>query len=79
MKQITKTCLLESTFQYSLSFIHFFTKRLKSEKGAIDKALVSVLFILLSVVTMITYESWYKKQNTQLESEAGKQIQEALK
>lgn len=53
-------------------------KKINCEKGSIDKVIVTLFLILVSIVALVGIERWYAGQQEGSEDEASLVIQRAL-
>lgn len=49
-------------------------KKLKSEKGALDKVLVTLLLVIVGIVGIIGLENWASAQKASIQSSASTKI-----
>lgn len=54
--------------------LEFLKRRLKSEKGAMDKILVTLLLVVVGVAGVVGLQTWMGTQATNMETGAAEQI-----
>ncbi len=54
--------------------LEFLKRRLKSEKGAMDKILVTLLLVIAGIVGLIAIESWFSQHKETLKNESNTRI-----
>ena len=59
--------------------LEFLKRRLKSEKGAMDKILVTLLLVVVGVAAVVGLKGWMDGQKNTMQSNANSQITEAMK
>ncbi|WP_321469023.1 hypothetical protein [Halarcobacter sp.] len=58
--------------------LEFLKRRLKSEKGAMDKILVTLLLVIVGVGAVVGLNEWITDQSNSVQDEAGKSITKAI-
>lgn len=58
--------------------LDFLKRRLKSEKGAMDKILVTLLLVIVGVGAVVGLSQWMGTQSDTMQNEAGNTIQNAI-
>lgn len=59
--------------------LDFLKRRLKSEKGAMDKILVTLLLVVIGVAAVVGLQTWVTDHSTNLKNSANNQIKNATK
>ncbi|WP_320035946.1 hypothetical protein [Halarcobacter sp.] len=59
--------------------LEFLKRRLKSEKGAMDKILVTLLLVIVGVGAVVGLNSWVQKQTNSVQKSANSAIDNAIK
>jgi len=49
-----------------LIYINRLIKKIKSQRGAMDKVLVSLLFVIIAVSSLVLVEKWFSSQRDDL-------------
>ena len=57
--------------------LEFLKRRLKNEKGAMDKILVTLLLVVVGVTAVIGLSTWVQTQETSIQTAAETQISSA--
>lgn len=58
--------------------LEFLKRRLKSEKGAMDKILVTLLFVIIGVGAVVGLATWMGTQKNAMTDSANTSIQNAM-
>ncbi len=58
--------------------LEFLKRRLKSEKGAMDKILVTLLLVIVGVAAVVGLQTWMSGQKTAMQDSANTKIQSAM-
>lgn len=58
--------------------LEFLKRRLKSEKGAMDKILVTLLLVIVGVAAVVGLQTWMSDQKTSMQDSANTKIQDAM-
>lgn len=59
--------------------IDFLKRRLKSDKGAMDRVLVTLLFVVIGIAAVVGIESWSSSKKNDLFNKANEKYNTALK
>lgn len=54
--------------------LEFLKRRLKSEKGAMDKIIVTLLLVIVGVGAVVGLKSWMDSQKTTMQNSASTQV-----
>lgn len=65
---------MDRKVKFSLPFLFSFKFVLKSEKGAMDRILVTLLLVIIGIVGLIAIESWFSQQKETLKDESNTKI-----
>ena len=57
--------------------LEFLKRRLKSEKGAMDKILVTLLLVIVGVAAVVGLQSWMDTQKDAMQSSAANAVTKA--
>lgn len=55
-----------------------FLKKVKCDKGAFDRVLVSLLLVVISIVALVAVEQWYVNQRDGLVDESEQRVTNVL-
>lgn len=58
--------------------LEFLKRRLKSEKGAMDKVLVTLLLVVVGVAAVVGLNDWMTTQKDTMQTTANSKISEAM-
>ena len=58
--------------------LEFLKRRLKSEKGAMDKILVTLLLVVVGVAAVVGLNSWMSSQKNDMMNKANNSINSAM-
>lgn len=59
--------------------LEFLKRRLKSEKGAMDKIIVTLLLVIVGVAAVVGLQSWMETQKDNMQSSAASTIKDLSK
>lgn len=59
--------------------LEFLKRRLKSEKGAMDKIIVTLLLVIVGVAAVVGLQSWMEAQKETMQNTAATKIEELSK
>ena len=60
------------------NMLDFLKRRLKSEKGAMDKILVTLLLVIVGVAAVVGLQTWMSNQKNTMQNSAVNAINEAV-
>ena len=59
--------------------LEFLKRRLKSEKGAMDKIIVTLLLVIVGVAAVVGLQNWMESQKDTMQSTAASKIKDLSK